>query len=153
MSNFKFSGKSLKRLEGVHPNLVKVMKRAIELSEVDFSIIQGVRTIDEQRRLVAEGKSLTLNSRHLVQKDGYGYAVDVVPYPVNWSLYAFYPIAEAVRKAAEELNIKVRWGGAWTVLNGSNDSPEMLVERYSTARRKVGNKVFIDAPHFEIIAK
>lgn len=153
MNNFKFSNKSLKRLEGVHPSLVKVMKRAIELSEVDFSIIQGIRTIDEQRRLVAEGKSLTLNSRHLVQKDGYGYAVDVVSYPVNWSLYAFYPIAKAVRKAAEELNVKVRWGGGWVILNGSTDSPEVLVEKYSLARRKAGNKIFIDAPHFEIVIK
>lgn len=148
---FKFSRSSLDKLKGVHPDLVKVFERAIKISNQDFSIIQGVRTLTEQRKLVAQKKSQTLNSKHLVQQDGYGHAVDVVPYPVDWELEKFYPIAEAVKKAAEELGIKVRWGGAWSLLNNQTLTPKQLAEEYSKARRRVGNKVFIDAPHFEIL--
>lgn len=147
----RFSKRSLDKLKGVHPDLVKVFEIAIKITKQDFSITQGVRTLTEQRKLVAQKKSQTLNSKHLVQQDGYGHAVDVVPYPVDWELEKFYPIAEAVKKAAEELGIKVRWGGAWILLNNQTLTPKQLVEEYSKARRKVGNKVFIDAPHFEIL--
>lgn len=146
-----FSKRSKEKFKGVHPDLVKVFERAIKITKQDFSITQGVRTLTEQRKLVAQKKSQTLNSMHLVQQDGYGHAVDVVPYPVDWELEKFYPIAEAVKKAAEELGIKVRWGGAWILLNNQTLTPKQLVEEYSKARRRVGNKVFIDAPHFEIL--
>lgn len=148
---YKFSKKSIERLKQVHPDLVKVVTRAIELSEVDFSVICGVRSMKEQRILVAEGKSRTLNSKHLVQSDGYSHAIDLAPYPINWKLEFFYPIMEAMRKAAKELNINVRWGGAWVNLNTTSETPEKLIQEYSRARRQAGNKVFIDAPHFELV--
>lgn len=148
---YQLSNKSLNNLKGVHPDLVKVVKRALELSQTDFSVIEGVRTTERQAQLVAEKRSQTMNSKHLVQSSGYGHAVDLVPYPVNWKLFSFHPIAEAMRKASKELNIRVRWGGAWIDLTRTDKPVNELIEDYSKARRKVGNKVFIDAPHFELV--
>lgn len=148
---YKFGKSSKEKLKGVHPNLVRVMERAISISKQDFSITQGVRTKFEQTRLVAQGKSKTMNSKHLVQRDGYSHAVDVVPFPVSWDLEKFYVIADAVEKAAEQLNVKIRWGGAWTTfVNGIDDNEKELVQNYSANRRKLRQQVFIDAPHFEL---
>ena len=148
---FKFGNASKKRLQGVHPNLVKVMELAISRSTVDFSVLEGLRTLARQRQLLKSGASTTLNSKHLVQSSGYGHAVDIIPFPVSWDLEKFYPIAEAVREAAKILNIKVRWGGAWCVLNETTKPTKELVQEYSATRRAQGRKAFIDAPHFEII--
>lgn len=150
MNKFKFSQRSENNLKGVHPDLVNVVRKALELSEVDFTVTEGVRSQSTQHAYVAKGVSQTMLSKHLIQKDGYGHAIDIVPYPVSWELEQFYPIAEAFQKAAEMLNVKIRWGGAWVLLNHSNGSAKSLVEAYSAARRKMGNKVFIDAPHFEL---
>ena len=147
----KFSNKSKEKLKGVHPDLVKVLELAITYTKQDFSITEGVRTKEQQAIYVRTGKSQTMNSKHLVQKDGYGHAIDVVPYPVSWELEKFYPIADAITKAAKELKVTVRWGGAWINLNSSKLSAKQLLDNYVKARKKVGNKVFIDAPHFEIV--
>ncbi len=72
---FRFSRRSEKNLEGVKPQLVAVVRRALELTEVDFGITEGLRSKYRQKQLVAEGKSQTMNSRHLT-----GDAVDVVAY-------------------------------------------------------------------------
>lgn len=149
--SFKFSKSSLDKLSKVHPDLQRVIKRALELSTIDFSVNESSRTLQRQKELMAQGTTQTLNSKHLVQSDGYGYAVDLVPYPLSWQLEKFYPIAEAVKKASEELSVKIRWGGAWIVLNNQKETPRQLVEGYSKRRRRTGNKVFIDAPHFELI--
>lgn len=100
--------RSKQRLSGVHPDLVAVVKRAIEITEQDFSVTEGIRHIERQRMLVATGKSTTLNSRHLT-----GHAVDLVPYPVSWDWEYFYPIADAMKEAAKELNVDLEWGGDW----------------------------------------
>lgn len=147
---FKFSNKSLGNLIQVHPDLVRVVKRALELSTSDFAVLEGVRSTVRQKILVQAKKSHTMQSKHLIQADGYGHAVDLVPSPVSWEIKDFLPIAEAMQKSAKELGIKVRWGGSWCLLN-TNDSPENLMNTYSKARKRTGNKVFIDAPHFEII--
>lgn len=149
--SYVFSKKSVLKLQGVHPDLVKVITLALSYSKQDFSITEGVRTKEQQALYVRTGKSQTMNSKHLVQSDGFSHAIDVVPYPVSWNLEKFYPIADAVKKASKELGITVRWGGAWVNLNASNQSARELVESYSKARRKTGNKVFIDAPHFELV--
>jgi hypothetical protein len=148
---FKFSNVSLNKLSEVHPDLQKVVKRALELSTTDFTVVVGKRTIAEQQALVQAKKSQTMQSKHLVQSDGYSHAVDLAPYPVTWEVNAFMPIALAMQKAATELGIDIRWGGAWCKLNGDKRSPSRMIDEYSKARRSAGNKVFIDAPHFELI--
>ena len=105
---YKLGLRSKQRLSGVHPDLVAVVKRAIELSEQDFSVTEGIRHIERQRTLVATGKSTTMNSRHLT-----GHAVDLVPYPVSWDWEHFYPIADAMKEAAKELKVDLEWGGDW----------------------------------------
>lgn len=147
----KFSNKSKEKLKGVHPDLVKVLELAITYTKQDFSITEGVRTKEQQAIYVRTGKSQTMNSKHLVQKDGYGHAIDVVPYPVSWELEKFYPIADAIAKAAKELKVTVRWGGAWINLNSSELLAKQLLDNYVKARKEAGNKAFIDAPHFEIV--
>lgn len=105
---YRFGSRSLKNLEGIHPDLRKVMDLAIKKTTQDFSITEGLRTVDRQRELVNKGASRTMNSRHLT-----GHAVDVVPYPVSWDWEYFYPIADAVKEAAEELGVDIEWGGDW----------------------------------------
>lgn len=159
MSNFKLSKRSLERLNGVHPNLVRVVKRALELSTQDFSVNEGLRSIERQTQLVNKGASQTMNSKHLKQKDGYGHAVDLIPWgdfdgdgasEVSWDLRHYYPIADAMRQAANELGVNIRWGGAWCVLNHVAHQSDVLVADYVAARRKLCKKAFIDAPHFEL---
>jgi len=111
----------MQNLSGVHPDLVAVVKRAIETTEQDFSVIEGVRNIDRQRKLVAQGKSQTMNSRHLT-----GHAVDLVPYPVSWDWEYFYPIADAMKQAAEELDVAIVWGGDW---QSFPDGPHFELDR------------------------
>jgi peptidoglycan L-alanyl-D-glutamate endopeptidase CwlK len=109
--SFILSQKSLRRLEGVHPDLVKVVKRAIQITPIDFIVVEGLRTKERQAYLVEKGASKTMNSRHLT-----GHAVDLAPIvdnKVSWDWKHFYPLAEAVKKAAEEVKVKVEWGGDW----------------------------------------
>lgn len=146
---FKLGKRSLQELEGVHSDLVAVVKRAIEITPQDFSVHDGIRTLDEQKQLVKSGASKTLKSRHLT-----GHAVDLVPYingKLRWKWEPIYQIAEAVRSAAEELEIPIRWGGAWDMLLTSSDEPtEDLVTGYIERRRSEGKKAFIDGPHYEL---
>ncbi len=100
--------KSKSKLEGVHPDLVAVVELAIKNTEQDFSVIEGLRSIERQGERVAKGKSTTMNSRHLT-----GHAVDLVPYPVSWDWVYFYPIADAMKDAARELGVELDWGGDW----------------------------------------
>ena len=100
--------RSLQNLSGVHPDLVAVVKRAIEITEQDFSVIEGVRNINRQRELYRKGATTTLNSRHLT-----GHAVDIAPWPISWDWEYFYPIADAMKQAAEELEVDLEWGGDW----------------------------------------
>ncbi|MBL8286166.1 MAG: M15 family metallopeptidase [Acinetobacter johnsonii] len=108
---FKLGTKSLSTLKGVHPDLVKVVKRAIELTECDFTITEGLRTKERQAQLLKEKKTTTSNSRHLT-----GHAVDLAAWvdgTVSWNWDHYYKIAEAVKQAAKELNISIEWGGEW----------------------------------------
>nr|WP_281959196.1 M15 family metallopeptidase [Enterobacter mori] len=113
-NNFKFSQRSENNLKGVKPQLVAVVRRALELSSVDFGITEGLRTQERQKKLYAEGKSQTMNSRHLT-----GEAVDVVAYvggTVSWEFQLYRKIADAFKQAAQELNTSVEWGGEWKTL-------------------------------------
>jgi len=109
------------RLSGVHPDLVKVVERAIQISTVDFTVLEGVRSVERQRTLVKSGASQTMNSRHIPGADGLGKAVDLgawVDDQVDWSWPLYYRIAGAMKLAAKELNIPLEWGGDWKMKDG-----------------------------------
>lgn len=108
---YKLSERSLQRLEGVHPDLVAVVKLAIKKTPIDFTVLEGLRSKERQRRLVNSGASKTMNSRHLT-----GHAVDIAPLDegkVSWAWPHYYPLADAVKEAAEELGVSIEWGGDW----------------------------------------
>ena len=99
------------RLVGVHPDLVAVVNRAYELCEIEFAVIEGLRTLEKQKILFAKGASKTMKSRHLD-----GHAVDLAPVidgEIRWDWPPFYTIAKAVKAAAEELGTPIEWGGDW----------------------------------------
>jgi peptidoglycan L-alanyl-D-glutamate endopeptidase CwlK len=116
---YVLGNKSKRRLYGVHPDLQAVVKKAISITEQDFSVNEGLRSKQRQQQLFNAGKSKTLNSRHIT-----GHAVDLLPYPFDgdvdedgianihdWDQY--YPIADAMKQAADELDIPIKWGGDW----------------------------------------
>lgn len=155
-SGFVLGAKSKVELKGVHPDLVAVVRRALELTTVDFAVHDGLRRPEEQQRLRAAGASTTLNSRHLVGSDGFGHAVDLVPYvngKMRWEWPLSYRIAAAVHRAASELAVDVRWGGVWDrkLLELDPRRLEAAVADYGARRRAAGaRRVFIDGPHFEL---
>ena len=144
---YKLGTKSLSTLKGVHPDLVKVVKRAIELTECDFTVTEGLRTKATQALYVKQGKSQTMNSKHLD-----GLAVDLAAWvngTINWNFDHYFKIADAVRKASIELGIKIKWGGAWRYLN-DYDSSRKAYDAYIAERKKLGKKPFLDGVHFEL---
>lgn len=147
--SFQLGEKSLKELQGVHADLVSVVKRAIELTVQEFAVHDGIRTLEEQKKLVESGASRTLDSRHIT-----GHAVDLVPVingKLRWEWEPIYRIADAVRQAAKELGITLRWGGAWDIdFTTSEDHPEEVVADYAARRKKAGKKAFLDGPHYEL---
>jgi peptidoglycan L-alanyl-D-glutamate endopeptidase CwlK len=147
--SFKLGTRSRAELQRVHPDLVAVVERAIQLTVQDFAVHDGIRTLAEQKKYVASGVSKTLDSRHLT-----GHAVDLVPYvngQLRWEMEPIYKIADAVRIAAKELGTPIRWGGAWDVLlTDLKDPPDEMVDDYIARRKAVGKKAFIDGPHYEL---
>lgn len=122
--NFQLSQRSLDRLNGVDDRLVRVVKRAIQISPYDFMVVEGLRTKETQAKYVAQGKSKTMNSYHLT-----GHAVDLAPIEngvIDWNNKKgqFDEVARAMKKAANELGVKIEWGGDW--------------------------KSFVDKPHFQV---
>lgn len=120
--SFRLSQESIDRLSGVHPDLVAVVKRALEITEVDFAVLEGVRSRARQEQLFKQKATKTMNSRHLT-----GHAVDLGAYvggSIRWDWPLYYQIADAMKAAAAELEIPLTWGGDW--------------------------KTFPDGPHFEL---
>ena len=108
---FQLDARSLQRLQGVHPDLAKVIHRAAALSPIEFRVIEGLRTEKRQRELVASGASKTMNSRHLT-----GHAVDLAPYvggTMRWDWPLYHKLAPAVKQAAAEVGVPIEWGGDW----------------------------------------
>ena len=108
---FSFGNRSKERLNGVHPDMVKVMEEAIKESPLDFSITEGLRTRERQQELFSAGKSQTMNSRHLT-----GKAVDIavlVEGKVTWDFPKYQIVADHIKKVAKELEIDIVWGGDW----------------------------------------
>ena len=100
-----------------------VVKRAIEITKQDFSVIEGIRSVERQKELFKSGASTTMNSRHIT-----GHAVDLAPYPVSWDWEYFYPMADAMKQAAEELDVDLEWGGDWKTFK---DGPHFQLSRKS----------------------
>ena len=121
---FKFSKLSEDRLQGVKPQLASVVRRALEISQVDFMVTEGLRTAARQAELVRAGASRTLNSRHLT-----GHAVDVAAWvdrQVRWDWPLYPRIAEAFKSAAAERGVALIWGGDWPTLR---DGPHFELDR------------------------
>lgn len=147
---FKLSQRSLSRLEGVDERLVRVVRRAINLTSVDFGVIEGVRTEARQRQLVANGASQTMRSKHLT-----GDAVDLMAYlgsRGSWEATLYDEIADAMKTAAIAEEVAIRWGGAWTVADIRTwaGTMEEAQADYIRIRREQGRRPFLDMPHFEL---
>mgnify|MGYP000250563184 CR=1 FL=1 len=129
MSAFKFSRRSLNNMYGVHPNLIRIAYRALELTDVDFGITEGLRSIERQRELLEQGKSQTMNSYHLPRfGDKYGRAIDIACYvdgKLTWDFDVHVHVSKFFKQAAEEYGYKITWGGDWTTLR---DGPHYQLE-------------------------
>ena len=121
--SFTLSARSRARLIGVHPDLVRVVERAIGVTIFDFCVVEGVRTLAKQAEYFRKGKSMTMNSRHLT-----GHAVDLAPWvngTIEWNSDAAWEgIADAMKSSAHDMSIPLTWGGDW--------------------------QRFVDKPHFEL---
>ena len=155
-SAFVLGSGSRSELEGVHPDLVKVVERAIELTSQDFTVHSGLRTAEEQHELYKRGASqrdgYNRKSEHQEQDTGYGHAVDLVPYVagrLRWEWPLIYPIAEAMHQAAQELGVRLRWGGVWDYPMDDLRGYDMKGEVAAYCRRHPGPD-FIDGPHYEL---
>jgi len=153
---FNLSSRSRGKLEGVHPDMVGVVERAIELTKIDFGVTYGVRTVEEQEKLVASGRSQTMKSKHLIQDSGYSHAVDVVAYDgsdVVWEINVYDDICDAFKQAAEEKGVAIKWGAAWSEgdIRSYSGTAEDAMMTYVDLRRSQGRRPFIDGPHFELM--
>ena len=151
MSKFKLSSRSLGHLEGVREELVEVVKFAITVTKIDFGVIEGLRTVERQRELVASGASQTMNSKHIK-----GHAVDLMAYigsRASWELNLYDDIADAMRLGAMEVGVPLCWGGAWNVpdIRDWDSSMQDAMDYYVDTRRSEGKRPFIDGPHFELM--
>ena len=147
---FSLSNRSKGKLEGVHPEMVSVVERAIELTKIDFGVIYGMRTQEEQQKLFDAGKSQTMKSKHLT-----GDAVDLMAYvdgKASWELNLYDDLADAMKWAATEEGVVVRWGAAWHIddISTWDGTMEEAMMAYIDLRRSEGRRPFIDGPHFEL---
>jgi peptidoglycan L-alanyl-D-glutamate endopeptidase CwlK len=98
-------------MDGLHPKIVELIKHAIAHTDIDFTVLEGLRSLERQHQLVKSGASTTLNSRHLT-----GHAIDIAPYvngEVSWAWPHYYKLKDYIFWASDELNIDIKWGGDW----------------------------------------
>jgi len=148
---YKLSKRSLARMDGVDERMVRVVQTAISLTSIDFGVIQGLRTIQEQRELVAKGASQTMKSKHID-----GLAVDLMAYVGSrgsWELSLYDNIADAMKLAAIEEGVAIRWGAAWHIpdIREWDGTMQDAMDGYIDLRRSQGRRPFIDGPHFELM--
>lgn len=144
---FNLSTRSVGKLSGVHPDLIKVVLRAIEITAIDFGVTEGLRSVERQKTLVAAGASKTMNSRHIT-----GHAVDLVAYlgrEVRWDFGLYQQIAEAMRQAARECSTPIVWGACWEPINNIDNLGDAVAE-YAARKKREGGRPLIDGPHFEL---
>jgi peptidoglycan LD-endopeptidase CwlK len=149
--SFKLSQRSLDKLEGVNPKLVAVVQKAILLTKVDFGVTYGLRTVEEQEKLVAAGRSQTMKSKHIT-----GHAVDLMAYVDGkgcWELNIYDDLADAMAQAARDEGVAIRWGAAWHIndIRMYKGTMEQAMMDYIDLRRSEGKRPFIDGPHFEMM--
>ena len=121
--SFSLSKKSKEKMEGIDMRLVRLVEQAITETEIDFTVLEGLRTPERQQQLVNDGFSQTMKSKHLT-----GHAVDlgaIVDGKLSWDKKYYPAIAVAMKKAAADQNVNIRWGGDF--------------------------KSFFDGPHFELM--
>jgi peptidoglycan L-alanyl-D-glutamate endopeptidase CwlK len=135
---FFFGNRSLQKFRDLHPSLVAVAFLGLQKSKHDFAVTEGLRTQARQRELFSAGRSMTLRSKHLLQDDHWAHAFDVMAVgdlngdgdvdaqdgSITWDRGIYQDIANAMKEAAAELGISIRWGGDF--------------------------KTFFDGPHFEL---
>ena len=130
---FKLSARSQSKLIGVSEPLVEIVNRALEISEADFAVIEGLRSIEKQKENIRNGVSQTMKSKHLT-----GQAIDILPSSIKpcmkWELHHFHPVLDAFYRASEEKGIPLRFGINWKT------DPSLPIETK-----------FIDAPHIELV--
>ena len=154
---FKLSKRSLDNLEGVDERLQTIVKTAIRTTDVDFGVICGLRTIEEQRELVEKGASQTMKSKHID-----GKAVDLFAYigsRGSWELNLYDDIADSMAQAAREVGVGICWGAAWSTaalpypmdMRQWNGTMEDAMNAYIDKKRDMKKRAFIDGPHFELI--
>lgn len=154
----KLSPESKAELNGVSPKLVSVVGGAASRSKQLFAVHDGIRTLQEQHELLSAGATTTLKSKHLVQSDGFGHAVDLVPIingQLRWEWEPIFKIAHAVAQEAKKQNVDLIWGAVWdkTLNELDTTSPESLkreMELYAARRKAQGKRVFLDGPHFQL---
>ena len=149
--SFKLSQRSLDKLEGVNPKLVAVVQKAILFTKVDFGVTYGLRTVEEQEKLVAAGRSQTMKSKHIT-----GHAVDLIAYVDGkgcWELNVYDDLADAMAQAALDEGVAIRWGAAWHIndIRMYKGTMEQAMMDYIDLRRSQGKRPFIDGPHFEMM--
>lgn len=129
--SYKFSKKSLEKLNTCHPDIQKICHELIKI--MDVTVLEGVRTKEQQEEYVRKGMSKTMNSKHLKQADGYSHAVDLAPYPIDWNdRERFAYMQGMVRGIALQLGVNIRSGIDW-------DSDGQIKDH-----------TFFDGPHFEL---
>lgn len=145
---FKLSQRSLDNLKGVDERLQEAVHHAIKVTKIDFGVICGLRTVEEQKALVAKGASKTMNSKHLT-----GDAVDLMAFisgRASWEINLYDEIADAMREGGEKAGINLLWGAAWhKSLTGWSGTSEALMNDYIDLRRSQGKRPFLDCPHFQ----
>jgi peptidoglycan L-alanyl-D-glutamate endopeptidase CwlK len=121
---YQFGQKSLEKLATVHPDLQRVFKEAITNSPYDFTITEGVRSLERQKELVAAKKSTTMNSRHLK-----GLAVDIAVFvdgKLSWDMKYYKAVADHIKAVAVLNDVPLIWGGDWITFK---DGPHFELDR------------------------
>lgn len=164
---FSFGKTSLAQIENLHPVLVEVITEALAVSPIDFGVLKlgGARTAQEQHELWLQGRfghpgkivtqldGHTKPSNHQVKADGFGYAVDIVPFKggqFTWEWEFFFPMIKAVAKVAKAKGVSLRWGGVWDRKLHELDADALEDEVTAYCRRHPGPD-HIDGPHLEYL--
>lgn len=113
----ELNSKSVGLLKKVHPDLVRVVKRAAQMTDLDFIVTCGARTIEEQREMVKKGASKTMKSRHIIAANGFSHAVDLAAMiggKLKWDWPLYSRLAKTMKAAAKAEKVPIEWGGDWT---------------------------------------